>query len=153
MITISSENNLLSQVLAMTLLFILPSNLYHTQIPHKLGLFCRNLAFLTCDWQYLVWRGFVLLLPCPKKSDKMWTLSELSELSESIVQKESFPSARCLRQKAERGRAGFKREGGRGGDRAIGGVALEHTQLPLHLQLEREVALHCSSDFAEVLWF
>ena len=43
----------------------------------------------------------------------MWTLSELSELSESVVQKESFPSARCLRQKAERG-AGFKR-GGWGG--------------------------------------
>ena len=41
----------------------------------------------------------------------MWTLSELSELSESVVQKESFPSARCLRQKAERG-AGFKRGGG-----------------------------------------
>ena len=106
MITISSENNLLSKVLAMILLFILPSNLYRTPIPHKLGLFCRNLAFLTCDWQYLVWRRFVLLLPCPKKSDKMWTLSE------SVVQKESFPSARCLRQKAERGRAGFKRGGG-----------------------------------------
>ena len=109
MITISSEKNLLSKVLAMILLFILPSNLYRTPIPHKLGLFCRNLAFLTCDWQYLVWRRFVLLLPCPKKSDKMWTLSE------SVVQKESFPSARCLRQKAERGRAGVKRGGeGRG---------------------------------------
>ena len=45
MITTSSENSLLSQVLAMILLFILPSNLYHTPIPHKLCLFCRNLAF------------------------------------------------------------------------------------------------------------
>ena len=61
-----------------------------------------------------LWLAISCLLPCPKKSDKMWTLSELSELSESIVQKESFPSARCLRQKAERGRAGFKREGGEG---------------------------------------
>ena len=54
MITISSEKSLFSQVLAMIILFILPSNLYQTPIPHKLGLFCRNLAFWTCDWQYLV---------------------------------------------------------------------------------------------------
>ena len=38
----------------MIILFILPSNLYQTPIPHKLGLFCRNLAFWTCDWQSLV---------------------------------------------------------------------------------------------------
>ena len=68
----------------------------------------------------------------------------------ALYKRKVFPPPDVSARKPREGGLAL-REGGRGGDRAIGGVALEHTQLPLHLQLEREVALHCSSDFAEVL--
>ena len=157
MITISSEKNLFSQVLAMIILFILPSNLYHTPIPHKLGLFCRNLAFWTCDWQSLVcvvtWSQEDSFCFCRVLGNR--TKCEHSANSansvKALYKRKVFPPPDVSARKPREGLA--LREGGRGGDRAIGGVALEQTQLPLHLQLEREVALHCSSDFAEVLWF
>ena len=68
----------------------------------------------------------------------------------ALYKRKVFPPPDVSARKPREGLA-LREGGGRGGDRAIGGVALEQTQLPLHLQLEREVALHCSSDFAEVL--
>ena len=122
-ITISSEKSLFSQVLAMIILFILPSYFYHTPIPHKLGLFCRNLAFWTCDWQYLVcvvtWSQEDSFCFCRVLGNR--TKCEHSANSansvKALYKRKVFPPPDVSARKPRERGAGFKRGGGGRGSR------------------------------------